>query len=123
MIRAVLLSGWFAFSLGLHAQSLIQVASQIADQRENPYRNEKAAEQAGAKLFNQNCQHCHGKAGTGNGRRHTPPLATPPVRAANPGTLFWILTNGSPSNRMPSFNHLPAQQRWQIITYLEGLGH
>jgi mono/diheme cytochrome c family protein len=65
---------------------------------------------------------CHGEAGRGNGRPHTPPLATPFVRKADPGTLFFILRNGSENHRMPSFSQIPEQQRWQIIAYLQTLG-
>jgi hypothetical protein len=35
--------------------------------------------------------------------------------------MFWVLENGSLHHGMPSFAHLPAPERWQIITYLQGL--
>jgi hypothetical protein len=43
------------------------------------------------------------------------------VRQAKPGTLYWILRNGSLCRGMPSFAHLPEDQRWQIITFLQSL--
>ncbi len=102
-------------------QSLLQSVSRIAPKRVNPYAGNERARRAGAKLFNENCAACHGAGAKGNGRHGTPPLATPFVRAADPGALFWILKNGSAAHRMPSFGHLPEQQRWQLITYLKGL--
>jgi len=32
-----------------------------------------------------------------------------------------VLRNGSLRHGMPSFAHLPEQQRWQIVTYLKSL--
>ena len=107
--------------LPLFPQSLVQKASKVAVKRENPYEGCERARLAGAKLFRQNCEPCHGENAKGNARRGTPPLATPLVHDAEPGTLFWILTNGSANHRMPSFAHLPEGQRWQIITYLKRL--
>lgn len=101
------------------AQSLVQRAQHVARPRQNPFAHQPEAIAAGAKLFRQNCQSCHGRAGEGNGRRRTPPLRTPFVEEANPGTLFWILTNGSGSGSMPSFAHLPEPERWQLIAYLQ----
>ena len=103
------------------AESLLQKASAVADPLMNPYAINQTAQQAGKKLFQRECSGCHGNEGRGNGRRRTPPLATSHVRQADPGTLFWILRNGSGSHAMPSFSHLPEQQRWQIITYLHSL--
>jgi mono/diheme cytochrome c family protein len=48
-------------------------------------------------------------------------LASPIVREAEPGKLFWILRNGSLRHGMPSFAHLPEEQRWQIVMYLKSL--
>jgi mono/diheme cytochrome c family protein len=119
-------AGILLLALGLalqvvRPQSLLQRASVLAERRTNPYAGYGNARRAGEKLFRRECSGCHGEAGTGNGRWRTPPLATPLVRRADPGTLFWILRNGSGSHRMPSFSHLPEQQRWQIITYVQSL--
>ena len=119
-LSAVLLSFIFCFFPRLApADSLLQRASQIAEPATNPLEGDSNATLAGDKLFQRECSACHGESGQGNGRRHTPILTTGSVKQANPGTLFWILRNGSPSHRMPSFSHLPAEQRWQIIAYLQ----
>jgi mono/diheme cytochrome c family protein len=112
--------GVFVGSLA-RSESLLQTAGRVSQHRINPYVGKKGARQAGEKLFRRECSACHGEAGRGNGRRHTPLLATPMVRQADPGALFWILRNGSGSHRMPSFSQLPEGQRWQIITYLQSL--
>ncbi|MBV9265460.1 MAG: cytochrome c [Acidobacteriaceae bacterium] len=104
------------------AESLMQHAGKIAPHRANPYAGNERAREAGQKLFDENCGSCHGEAGKGNGRAKTPPLTTRFVHDADPGALFWVLRNGSPSHSMPSFQHLPEAQRWQIITYLQSLG-
>lgn len=35
-----------------------------------------------------------------------------------PGTLSWVLRNGSIWHGMPSLAHLPEQQRWEIVSFL-----
>jgi mono/diheme cytochrome c family protein len=92
--------------------------------RVNPYeqldrpQRERAA-QAGMKLFQRECSACHGQSAQGT--RIAPPLASPTLRQIPPGAIFWVLRNGSLKHGMPSFAHLPEQQRWQIVTYLKTL--
>jgi len=43
-----------------------------------------------------------------------PKLSTEPIPAR-----FWIHQHGSVSHAMPSFSHLPQQQRWQAIMFLK----
>jgi mono/diheme cytochrome c family protein len=87
--------------------------------RTNPYEGSQSAERAGQKLFLRECSDCHGEHGEGSGR--SPALASPALDHFPAGTIFWILRNGSLRHGMPSFAHLPAQQRWQIVTYLKSL--
>jgi mono/diheme cytochrome c family protein len=96
--------------------SLIQRVSFKARLLNNPLENDLAAQRAGAKLYQHECSACHGQ--TREGSRKAPPLAQPEVYGAAPGTLFWILRNGSLTTGMPSFAHLPEAQRWQIIAFL-----
>ena len=85
----------------------------------NPMANDRTAVAAGAKLFKQNCEKCHGAEGVGTEKK--PPVNTERVRQATPGELFWLLKNGSLKNGMPSWTRLPEEQRWQIVTYLKTL--
>jgi mono/diheme cytochrome c family protein len=111
-----------AFSIGLLAWcqggSLVQRASFKAHPLSNPLENNPVAQLAGAKLYQRECAACHGE--NREGRVRVPPLAQPEVYRAAPGTLFWILRNGSLTTGMPSFAHLPEVQRWQIIAFLTG---
>ena len=101
------------------AGDLLQRVPASAAHRRNPLPQIEQHRQAGAKLFQQECATCHGREAKGIGR--APALATPPVRQAEPGTLFWILRNGSLRRGMPSFAQLPEEERWQIVTYLKSL--
>lgn len=98
---------------------LIQRVPASSVNRVNPLEASNDNRRAGNKLFLQECAACHGREALGKGK--APPLATPMVRKANPGTLFWILRNGSLCHGMPSFAHLPEDERWQIITFLKSL--
>lgn len=97
----------------------VKQAPLAAIQRQNPYEGQQDAQIAGAKLYQRECAACHGAAALGVGKAL--PLASPVVRDAPPGALFWVLRNGSIWRGMPSFSHLPEQQRWQIVTYLKSL--
>jgi mono/diheme cytochrome c family protein len=87
----------------------------------NPFEGQESAKHAGAKLFARECAPCHATNGRG-GVGKAPPLVQPAVYEAEPGSLFWILRNGSLGRGMPSFAHLPEPQRWQLVTYLKSLG-
>jgi mono/diheme cytochrome c family protein len=88
-------------------------------QRQSPFSSDPNAIAAGAKLFRQNCAPCHGQEGTG--RENKPNLHSDRIRAATPGELQWLLTNGSLKKGMPSWSRLPEPQRWQIVAYLKSL--
>jgi mono/diheme cytochrome c family protein len=96
--------------------SLVQRVPASAAKRENPFEGQEMARRAGAKLYARQCTACHGRDREGIGK--APPLDQPEVLNAAPATLFWILRNGSLRRGMPSFAHLPAAERWQIITFL-----
>lgn len=96
--------------------SLIQRAAGRAPAKANPLAHSEGSRLAGAKLYARECASCHGPDREGTGK--APPLAQPEVYDAAPGTLFWILRNGSLRRGMPSFAHLPEASRWQIVTFL-----
>jgi mono/diheme cytochrome c family protein len=98
---------------------LIESAPVSSPELTNPLEASNDTRRAGNKLFLQECAACHGREALGRGK--APPLASPMVRQAKPGTLFWILRNGSLCHGMPSFAHLPEDERWQIITFLKSL--
>jgi len=91
--------------------------------RLNPLANDPDAPAAGAKIFAEHCAQCHGEdaQGKNDGKHVRPNLHADRVKKATPGELFWLLTNGSLKNGMPSWSRLPEPQRWQLITYLKSL--
>jgi mono/diheme cytochrome c family protein len=97
----------------------VDQAPSAAAAKRNPLTGQESARRAGAKLFGRECAGCHGANAEGRGK--APSLIQPAVSNAAPGVLFWILRNGSIYHGMPSFAHLPEQQRWQLVTYLESL--
>jgi mono/diheme cytochrome c family protein len=86
----------------------------------DPFENDPEAAAAGKKLFEQHCAQCHGERA--DGAKRGPSLRTKQLQQAKPGELFWILTNGVVRRGMPAWSKLPEPQRWQIISYLRGLG-
>ena len=96
--------------------SLVQRASPSAEERKHQIETNAQAIRAGARLYERECAACHGAGRQGS--RGVPPLSVPEVYQADPGTLFWILRNGSLRTGMPSFAHLPEAQRRQIIAFL-----
>jgi len=91
--------------------------------RPNPYAADPEAPAAGAKVFAEHCAQCHGEDAQGRtqGKHIRPSLHADRVKQATPGELFWLLTNGSLKNGMPSWSRLPDAQRWQVIRYLQSL--
>lgn len=74
---------------------------------------------AGAQLYHTECAKCHGDDGRGvHGR---PAVIGRHVASATDGDLFWLMTNGNPWKGMPPWMMLPAQERWQLVTYLRSI--
>jgi len=91
--------------------------------RPNPFATNSDAPAAGAKIFAEHCAECHGEDAQGKtqGKHVRPNLHGERIKQATPGELFWLLTNGSQKNGMPSWSRLPDAQRWQLITFLKSL--
>ena len=91
--------------------------------RNNPFAADPDAPAAGGNIFEEHCAQCHGEEAQGkqDGKHYRPSLHSDRVKQAKPGELFWLLTNGSQRNGMPSWSRLPEAQRWQVITFLKSL--
>jgi len=106
---------FLAVSLGWGGSPIRRAPSTTAGVS-NPFEVNELAQRAGAKLYARECAACHGAKMEGLGK--APSLNRVEVRQAAPGALFWVLRNGSIWHGMPSFAHLPEQQRWQIVSFL-----
>jgi len=113
----------FALALGTtleHAQDAsFHNAPPSAESVHNPYAGQAQAAAVGKTTFAQSCATCHGPAGAGMG--NVPSLVSGPVQTSSDGALFWYITKGDVGNGMPSWESLPEQQRWQVITYIKSL--
>jgi glucose/arabinose dehydrogenase/cytochrome c2 len=88
-------------------------------QHRNPLGSDAAAVAAGQKTFAATCASCHGVNGEGAG--NVPPLASPAVRQAGDGEVFWYITKGDVNNGMPSWAALTEEQRWQLVAFVRTL--
>jgi mono/diheme cytochrome c family protein len=95
-------------------------APEKARAKRNPLERDPEAAAAGRNLFEQHCTECHG--GLAEGGRKGPSLRVPQVQNSEPGTIFWILTNGVVWRGMPVWSKLPEPQRWQLVSYIKSLG-
>jgi mono/diheme cytochrome c family protein len=95
-------------------------APEKARSKPNPFEKDHDAVAAGQLLFDQHCSECHGDAA--QGARKGPSLLVDQVQSAEPGALFWLLTNGVVRRGMPVWSKLPEPQRWQLVSYIKSLG-
>jgi len=100
--------------------SEIGKAPEKARAKRNPLEKDPEAVAAGRILFEQRCTECHGD--TGEGGKKGPSLRAAEVQNAEPGAIFWVLTNGVVRKGMPVWSKLPEPQRWQLVSYIKSLG-
>ena len=94
-------------------------APSSARSRGNPLEEDPDAVAAGRKLFTRHCEECHGAEALGG--KKAPSLLQEEVQSAEPGVLFWFLTNGNVRRGMPTWSKLPEAQRWQLVKFLKSL--
>jgi mono/diheme cytochrome c family protein len=111
-------------ALKYHKDALVYAeltkAPKKARAKRNPLERDPDAVAAGRNLFQQHCTECHGDLGEGG--RKGPSLLVEQVQNSEPGTIFWILTNGVVWRGMPVWSKLPEPQRWQLVSYIKSLG-
>ena len=112
VISLLLLPAWPAQNPSFHN------APASAKAMKNPYQGHQLASAESA--YRLRCASCHGANGQGTG--NIPALASGRTQSASDGELFWYITKGDVNNGMPSWETLPPQQRWQIVSYLRVLG-
>ncbi len=85
---------------------------------------------AGAPIFNESCEPCHGPAGKGDGSMANNLSSPPPsigavenIRAAQPVEWYRMVTQGNMQNMMPGFaGSLTDRQRWDVVAYVFSFG-
>jgi mono/diheme cytochrome c family protein len=98
-----------------------------AAQEANPIAASPEVIAKGKKLYEDNCQKCHGKSGKGDGPDadpdHMPDDFTDPARAArNPdGVMFYKIWNGRKSPKMPAVKTegLSKDDVWTVIHFVK----
>jgi len=85
----------------------------------DPYEGEQNRAE-GKQLYAARCASCHGRNAEGSG--DVPALVDGVLESVTPGELFWFITRGEPEMGMPAAGDLPEPERWQLVTYLRGLG-
>jgi Cytochrome C oxidase, cbb3-type, subunit III len=78
-----------------------------------------------AKKFGHFCAEWHGSAGKGDGPTVSrlpskpPDLTSSAVQNQSDGELSWKISNGRLV--MPSWNHFPETERWELVSYIRSL--
>ena len=89
-------------------------------ERVNPLASKSEAAAAGALIYADHCAQCHRADAQGDGRKR-PSLRSEALRHASDGDIEWFLRQGDLAHGMPSWASLPADQRWQLVSYLRSL--
>ena len=108
------------------------------DALQNPFPATAASMTRGAELFDRYCVACHGKNGGGDGTVAGPPFGTGPfgfvwpiagpasmVKGLSAGHMYTTISRGSVNGRMPDYQRIEPEDRWNIVNYvrdLNGLG-
>lgn len=81
----------------------------------NPLSGDPAAIAAGAKLYAQTCQSCHGAG-------RAPSLSSGIFRhGGRDGEIAITIRNGIRGTQMPAFDALKSDQVWQLVAYIRSL--
>jgi len=99
--------------------------ARFGKEQEESDRRRPQGRRAGQDVAQVNCASCHGTTGKGNG---PPGLALSPkpadwtskkVQDEADGEIFWKITTGR--GPMPSWKHLPENDRWALVQYVRSL--
>ena len=111
---------------------LITVVSKTAEMKQPPSTAKLVA--LGKQVYGQQCAACHGIGGRGDGEAayllYPKPrdfvaaryrLVSTWDRVPTDQDLFDTISRGMPGSAMPSWEHLPADQRWGLVYYIKSL--
>jgi mono/diheme cytochrome c family protein len=128
---AYLLSGWYNIGATAHHNALTlsvldltldrSVAHHASGLQTPATVQEPATLRAGARLYSQRCQGCHGAPGIKPGATSMYPQAPDLTKEANEWSvpqLFWIVKNGIKMSGMPKYEGtLKDEEIWAIATF------
>ena len=109
---------------------LLSSFNTVLGQAQKPPKKTPELLTLGKKIYDQNCVTCHGPKGDGKGQlgsslKPAPSDFTKPFNqwAFGKGDLkkvFDVITEGIPNSSMVKWDHLPEQERWALVYYVEG---
>jgi mono/diheme cytochrome c family protein len=118
----------FAWGRGpdsVSAQTTPWVAPEPEKAKKNPLPADKKTVEQGEKVAKINCVSCHGNKGKGDGAAAVALNPKPAdwtskrVQGESDGEIFWKITTGR--GAMPSWRHLPDNDRWALVRYIRTL--
>ncbi len=105
--------------LSLWIAVLLLAQEHTPENEKNPMAGDRTAIAAGARLFGQVCQACHGAEGRGD---RAPALAAGVFRhGSTAGEIFFNIRNGFRGTQMPGFTQFSSDQIWQLVSYIRSL--
>src|SRR3990172_9261232 len=123
-----------AFSSALAAIVVFSCAAALRSADTKPPAGSARLLALGKQIYSQQCVACHGVGGRGDGEAayllYPKPrdfvaakyrLVSTWERVPTEQDLFGTITRGMPGSAMPSFVHLPAQQRWALVYFIKSL--
>jgi len=109
---------------------LLSSFNTVLGQAQKPPKKTPELLTLGKKIYDQNCVTCHGPKGDGKGQlgaslKPAPADFTQPLKEwsdtkGEPKKVFDVITKGIPNSSMVKWDHLPEQERWALVYYVEG---
>jgi len=110
---------------GLAVAQAPWMAPAAEKQKKNPLAADAKAVAQGQKVAQVNCISCHGAKGKGDGAAAVALNPKPAdwtskkVQDESDGEIFWKISTGR--GAMPSWKHLPENDRWALVRYIRTL--
>ena len=122
---AVAVSLGFTLAAGGAAAQTPSAAPESEKTKKSPVAAGPKVVEQGKKIAQVNCASCHGSTGKGNGPAAMALSPKPAdwtskkVQDETDGEIFWKITTGR--GAMPSWKHLPENDRWALVQHIRSL--
>jgi mono/diheme cytochrome c family protein len=124
--RAVVVTSALGLALGGSAWAQAPWTAPDAEKgKKSPVASSAKVVDQGKKVAQANCVPCHGSSGKGDGAAAAALNPKPAdwtskkVQDESDGELFWKISTGR--GAMPSWKHLPENDRWALVQYIRTL--